>query len=107
MTKLLLCSALLAACTSATSTGITSSNLSCPSDSTLTYANFGSDFMSTNCLSCHATRDSPHLTTQATIQANASRILDQAVYSTAMPQGGDLSTEERQMLGEWLACGAP
>ncbi|MBV8759868.1 MAG: hypothetical protein JO257_21440 [Deltaproteobacteria bacterium] len=105
MTKTFLCAALLAACTSASSTGITSANLSC--DSSLTYANFGSAFIQTNCLSCHATKEQPTLSTQAQILANSSRILEQAVYTTAMPQDTNISNAERQMLGDWLQCGAP
>jgi hypothetical protein len=30
-----------------------------------------------------------------------------AVYSTSMPENADISTDERVLLGEWLACGAP
>nr|HEX4319041.1 hypothetical protein [Kofleriaceae bacterium] len=105
MTKLVVVLALVAACTSASSTGITSASLTC--DTTLTYDNFGSAFFENNCLSCHATQEQPRLTTQAAIQSNASRILDEAVYTTAMPQDADIATAERQMLGDWLVCGAP
>lgn len=102
--------ALLLACvtgctSSPTSTGI--ATVTCPTDSTLTYENFGSAFMTDNCLSCHTSQEQPHLNTQALIQTNASRILQEAVYTNAMPQDGDLTTAERQTLGEWLACGAP
>jgi uncharacterized membrane protein len=96
----------LVACTSgAQSTGI--AQVSCPTDSTLTYANFGSAFMTSNCLSCHTSKDSPTLTSQGQIKVNASRILDAAVYTTAMPQDSNMAVAEREMLGEWLACGAP
>jgi len=105
MMKYLLCSLLLGCGTSASSTGIAS--VTCPTDSTLTYANFGSAFMTQNCLSCHASQQSPKLSTQALIQANSARILDAAVYTDAMPQNADLAVSERQLLGEWLACGAP
>ena len=107
MTKLLLCLLATAACTTAQPTGITSSSLSCPTDSSLTYESFGQAFFEANCLSCHASKERPTLSTQADVQANAARILDQAVYTTAMPQDADLATSERQLLGEWLACGAP
>lgn len=96
---------LLAACTSASSTGLTSADLSC--DSSLTYANFGSAFMTTNCLSCHASKERPTLSTQAQVEANSASILQQAVYTTAMPQDNDISLDERTMLGNWLACGTP
>ena len=96
---------LLAACTSgATSTGI--QEVTCPPDSTLTYANFGQAMVSTECMSCHADK-SPKLATQESIKAHAADILDTAVYTDAMPQDGTMSIEERQLLGEWLACGAP
>jgi uncharacterized membrane protein len=73
----------------------------------LTYENFGSAFVTDNCLSCHASREQPTLSTQLQIQANRARILDAAVYSYAMPQNSDMAIAEREMLGEWLACGAP
>lgn len=95
----------LGACTSAESTGI--SAVSCPPESTLTYANFGSGFVTDNCLSCHGTKESPKLATHAEIQANRTHILQQAVYTTAMPQDADMTIPERELLGEWIACGAP
>lgn len=94
-----------AACTTAQSTGIDS--VSCPTDSTLTYASFGQAFFADYCTSCHTSRESPTLATQAQIQAHASQILEEAVYTTAMPEGTAVSTAEREQLGEWLACGAP
>jgi uncharacterized membrane protein len=97
--------ALVACSSGAQSTGI--ATVSCPTDSTLTYANFGSAFMTSNCLSCHTSKDSPTLTSQSQIKVNASRILDAAVYTTAMPQDNGMAVAEREMLGEWLACGAP
>lgn len=105
MTKCFAVCVLLAACTTGSSTGITSESLTC--DPSLTYANFGSDFFTTNCLSCHATKERPQLTTQSAIQTNKAAILQQAVYTTAMPQDADLTTDERKLLGAWLACGAP
>ncbi|HEY4239100.1 MAG TPA: hypothetical protein VGM88_04765 [Kofleriaceae bacterium] len=95
----------LAGCTSAASTGI--ATVSCPTDSTLTYTNFGEAFVSDNCLSCHASRENPRLGTQAEIQSNSSRILEAAVYTDAMPQNTSMDVSERELLGEWLACGAP
>lgn len=95
----------LGACTSATSTGI--SDVTCPTTSTLTYANFGAAFFADNCSSCHVSKEKPTLSTQAQILANRDQILREAVYTTAMPEDADISIAERQMLGEWLACGAP
>lgn len=96
----------IAACTSGggTSTGI--SEVSCPPESTLTYANFGQDLMTSECMSCHSTK-SPKLGTLDQIKSRASQILDAAVYTDAMPDGAAMSIEQRQLLGEWLACGAP
>lgn len=93
------------ACTSASSTGIT--EVSCPEGSTLTYASFGSALLADHCLTCHASKERPVLSTQAQIQANRANILQEAVYTTAMPEEADLALAEREMLGEWLACGAP
>jgi len=89
----------------AQSTGITEADLTC--DSSLTYANFGEAFISTNCGSCHAGKQNPNLSTQAAVKSNSNDILQEAVYTTAMPDGADLSNEERTMLGQWLTCGAP
>lgn len=94
----------LGACDTATSTGI--QTVSCPTDSTLTYANFGSAFMTNYCLDCHSGKESPSLNTQAKVQSNISHILQEAVYTNAMPEDEDITTAEREMLGEWLACGA-
>lgn len=91
----------------ASSTGI--EPLSCPdTGTTLTYANFGEELIANNCTTkgCHDRRQ-PVLTTQAAIQQHASEILDQAVYTDAMPQNHDMSLDERRRLGEWLVCGAP
>lgn len=94
----------LAGC-GAQSTGITESDLTC--DTSLTYANFGQAFIETNCSSCHAGKDSPNLSSQSAVKSNSSRILQEAVYTTAMPDGADLSNDERMLLGQWLTCGAP
>lgn len=100
----------IAACSSNSSGTATGST--CPSDSTLSYENFGQAFFADNCLSCHASREQPTLTTQAAIQANRDEIdLEAAAgpngVNTEMPQGGSVSTADRAKLGEWLACGAP
>lgn len=107
MRSSLLIALLLAACATngGSSTGIDS--VSCPPDSTLTYANFGAALLSSACLSCHGSRDRPRLGTQALVQAAIPEILDQAVYTDAMPRSGTLTLDQRTQLGEWLACGAP
>jgi uncharacterized membrane protein len=49
---------------------------------------------------------SPRLMTQAEVKAQATSILDAAVYTDAMPAGGSMTLDERKLLGEWLPCGA-
>lgn len=86
----------------------------CPSDSTLTYANFGQSFMQNNCLGCHAAnaKESPKFDTLDEIRASSSDI-DRAAaagpkaVNTYMPDGASVAESERRKLGEWLACGAP
>jgi uncharacterized membrane protein len=95
------------ACTSASSTGIDISTLECPPDSTLTYETFGAPAIEHHCLSCHATKERPTLVTLDQVRANKQSILSAAVASTSMPEGSDMLLEERELLGEWLACGAP
>jgi hypothetical protein len=84
----------------------------CPSNSTLTYENFGRAFIGGHCGPCHAGQASPRLTSQADVQANID-IIDRAAASgpdaanTFMPEEGSVSDADRKKLGEWLACGAP
>ena len=102
-----LVAALLSACTSANSTGI--APVSCPPTGTpLTYENFGDELIANHCTTsgCHD-RKSPVLTTQAAVREHTSAILDEAVYTDAMPDNHDMPLMEREKLGEWLACGAP
>lgn len=99
---------LFAGCgSSASSTGIDVSTLECPPGSTLTYDTYGQLAIQEHCLSCHASKESPRLGTLEEIRANKTPILREAVASTAMPEGGDMTLEDRQLFGEWLACGAP
>ena len=107
MIRSLLFIALVSACASDPSSGIAASEVTCPPDSTLTYASFGQVFISDNCLSCHTSKERPTLTTQAAVETNASAIITAAVTSVRMPASGSLSIDERRLLGEWLACGAP
>ena len=107
MIRTLLLATLVAACATNPSSGITSADVTCPPDSTVTYENFGSAFLADNCLSCHTSQQRPTLATQAAVQANATAIINAAVTSTKMPNSRSMAVEERQMLGEWLACGAP
>ena len=106
MYKLLCPLAVFAACTSSPqSTGI--EPMTCDPASTLTYASFGATFMENHCLSCHTNKESPVLASQTQIRQHAAQILQEAVYTDAMPEDADLSIAEREQLGQWLACGAP
>ena len=90
-----------------------SSGATCPTNSTLTYDNFGRQFFATYCDHCHANGTRPALSTLAQIRADTTSIDSQAAagassVNTAMPQGNPTPTEAaRRQLGEWLACGAP
>lgn len=86
----------------------------CPTTSTLTYANFGQAFMQDHCLACHSANgpESPKFDTVAQIRAASSDIDRSAAagpkaVNTYMPEGGSVDEAERRKLGEWLACGAP
>lgn len=85
----------------------------CPSDSALTYENFGQAFFQTNCLACHGSKgpESPKFDTVEQIRANKTAIDQEAAagpagVNTKMPEGSSVAEAERLKLGEWLACGA-
>ena len=90
------------------------SGATCPTNSTLTYDNFGRGFFLRYCDSCHGTggRTRPSMASLSDIRAHSSEIDQEAAagpdgVNTAMPEGSPLPTEdERRRLGEWLACGA-
>jgi uncharacterized membrane protein len=100
----------------------TPSGAVCPEGSTLSYANFGKEFMETYCTRCHAsdlTGDARNgaptghdFDTLAGIKAVAEHVDGLAAKgpdatNTDMPPGDPRPvTAEREMLGEWLACGA-
>jgi uncharacterized membrane protein len=95
----------------------------CPPGSTLTYASFGQQLMTTYCTRCHASTltgaarmGAPafhDFDTIEGIRAVADHIDEQAGagpdrVNEAMPPTGSRPTlAERQMLAEWLACQAP
>jgi cytochrome c5 len=94
-----------------------------PAGSTLTYANFGQQFMTTYCTRCHSST----LTGAARMGATAFHDFDtiegirplldhidetagagpDATNDSMPPNGTKPSLAERQMLAEWLACQAP
>lgn len=86
----------------------------CPTDSTLTYTNFGKEFFQTNCLACHGSSgpESPKFDTLEQIKSHKSEIDREAAagpnaVNTDMPDGKSVDEAERRKLGEWLACDAP
>src|SRR5262245_13356993 len=95
----------------------------CPTGSTLTYANFGQAFFTSYCQRCHASTvtgaarmgapDDHIFDMVQDIQLNTEHIDELAAAGPAsvnkqMPPNGAAPTEaERRQLGEWLACGAP
>lgn len=94
-----------------------------PQGSTLTYASFGEPFMASYCTRCHAST----LTGAARMGATAFHDFDtldgiravgghidqttgsgpDATNETMPPNGSKPTLAERQMLAEWIACGAP
>jgi uncharacterized membrane protein len=90
----------------------------CPEDSILTAEDFGAAFMLTYCTGCHhgALPDGERagapvgvdFETLAKVRAHADRIWARAGDQNAtMPPVGPPPADERALLGEWLACGAP
>jgi hypothetical protein len=95
----------------------------CPSDSSLTYANFGKQFVQNYCLRCHSETltceqrmGSPsdhNFDTLAEIDLLGPHIDEYAgsgpsATNTHMPPTDPKpSTADRQKLSEWIACGTP
>ena len=99
-----------------------SSGALCPSESLLSYDNFGRAFMHAYCSSCHSTafagsaRRAPpdkNFDDPAAIRVHL-RLIDQqagagpsAVHAVMPPEPPQPSLPARQQLSTWLACGAP
>jgi len=100
------------------------SGATCPASSTLTYDNFGKDFMTKYCVRCHSSKlkgsiarsmapDGHDFDTLAGIDLVAKHIDEYAAAgpdstNTKMPLSGVKPTvDERKKLGEWLACDLP
>jgi uncharacterized membrane protein len=100
------------------------SGAACPQGSALTYTNFGQNFMATYCVSCHDSAKTGNARNGAPafhdfdtldgIKAVANHVDEYTAAGPSsvneiMPEGdGPVPTlAEREMLGEWLACGAP
>lgn len=95
----------------------------CPQGSTLTYNNFGKVFVETYCTRCHASDkvgaarngapafhdyDSLFGIMAVSDHIDQTAASGPAATNTSMPPDGMMpSMAERQMLGEWIACGMP
>ncbi len=79
--------------------------------STLTYANFGETFFEDYCVKCHAPgaagRQAPDLDTYANVVANSATANARAGLGITMPPlDPKPSAENRDLLNEWISCGA-
>jgi mono/diheme cytochrome c family protein len=111
----------LAACVlvgAACDAGVAIEDYPCPpGGTTLTYDNFGKPFLDGNCQTCHGAeateRDGAPSGYDFGTHADAVRwrariFARAATTNTSMPPGpDDPPAEERELLAEWLACGAP
>jgi hypothetical protein len=93
-------------------------DVSCPPEGTdLTWENFGQRFFGSYCNSCHSVHSDDRkgapiayvFDTPDQVRALSDRIfLRSAADNVTMPPGPDDPPEDqRYMLAEWLACGAP
>ena len=89
----------------------------CKEDSFLSYENFGGPFIVTWCNGCHSSALAEDMRAGAPLgidfddvaltRQHAERIWVRAGdHNVTMPPAGDPDPLEREMLGEWLACGA-
>ena len=85
--------------------------------SVLTYETFGEPFVLDWCRGCHSANVPPGMRQLAPLHVNfdtledvrtwSDRISELAGASRIMPPAGGPSDQERELLVEWLACGAP
>lgn len=83
----------------------------------LRYDNFGAPFIADWCRACHSADTPPGMRQQAPADVNFDDLSEVRRWSlqirltagqgSSMPPAGGPSTDERQMLVEWLGCGAP
>ena len=90
----------------------------CPDEAWVTYESFGSPFLSNWCTGCHSSGlEAPDrqgaplgmdFDTLAGARAHAVRIYARAGDANAtMPPASGPHADERELLGDWLACGMP
>ena len=92
---------------------------SCRDGTTLTYENFGEAFMVSYCVNCHSSEvedddrlgapENINLDSYENITTHRRSILKTAAQkrNPTMPPSRHISLEERELLSEWLNCGAP
>jgi uncharacterized membrane protein len=90
----------------------------CPDDSFLTWENFGAMYVLNYCTGCHSSGLPADQRQGAPTEVNFDDLSDVRTWAASiwlrsgddnetMPPFGIASADERHMLGEWLACGAP
>lgn len=95
----------------------------CPSDSTITYDNFGKNFMTKYCTRCHSSElrgadrqgapsfhdfDTLYGIRAVSDHVDETTASGPAATNTGMPPDKPAPTlAERKQLGEWIACGMP
>lgn len=97
---------------------------SCPDGSTLTYESFGRELLDHWCVRCHSSElttvtdrggaplgmdfDTAELAREHRAEIDSVAAAGPTRVNLYMPIGTEQPTdEERELLGEWLACGAP
>jgi uncharacterized membrane protein len=83
----------------------------------LRYDNFGAPFLSNWCRACHSAQLPAEMRQQAPAEVNFDSVTEvhrwlrqidlTAGQGSSMPPAGGPSTAERELLVEWLGCGAP
>ena len=90
----------------------------CPKGSFLHWENFGEPFVRSWCTGCHSSQLTEERREEAPVDVNLDSLegirehMDRmwtraADQNATMPPAGGPGEEERALLGEWLACGAP
>lgn len=80
----------------------------CPLEETLTWEDFGRDFMESYCVRCHRGFGELDAVRRQASAIDSAAGAGPKANNTWMPEDGTApSLEERQLLAEWLSCGAP
>ncbi len=106
-----------AACSTGEDATSTRTEPACGTDPPLSFENFGGPFFLNWCTGCHSSAlaegvrgDAPlevNFDTLEGIRAHSGLIRLRAVHATEMPPAGGPHDADRELLGRWLACGAP